>query len=61
MTMRERFYKKMAGTSAVFIPANFNHASPVERDGLVWSDAELHLPQQPQALQWKPASPHRSH
>ncbi|QEI14270.1 hypothetical protein FY115_15000 [Cellvibrio japonicus] len=44
----------MAGTSAVFIPANFASASPVERDGLVWSDAELHMPDSPQPLAWKP-------
>lgn len=51
--MRERKYKKMAGTSAVFIPADFASASPVERDGLVWSDAELHMPANPQRLVWK--------
>nr|WP_324258673.1 hypothetical protein [Cellvibrio fontiphilus] len=51
--MRERFYKKMAGTSAVFIPADFNHASPVERDGLVWTDTELSMPDKPQMLCWK--------
>lgn len=52
--MRERFYKKMAGTSAVFIPAEFNQASPVERDGLVWTAAELSMPDSPQSLHWKP-------
>ena len=36
-------YKKMAGTSAVFVLANFAHASPVERDGMIWSGKELHL------------------
>ncbi len=51
--MRERFYKKMAGTSAVFIPADFNQASPVERDGLVWTAAELNMPESPQMLRWK--------
>lgn len=51
--MRQRFYKKMAGTSAVFIPVDFAHASPVERDGLIWSASELHMPTEPQALQWK--------
>src|SRR5690606_33897063 len=51
--MRARNYKKMAGTSAVFIPADFNSASPVERDGLVWTDAELSMPDSPQPLQWK--------
>lgn len=52
--MRQRVYKKMAGTSAVFIPADFNHASPVERDGMTWTDAELSMPESPQGLQWKP-------
>lgn len=36
-------YKKMAGTAAVFISTEFAKAAPVERDGLVWSEAELHL------------------
>lgn len=52
--MRERNYQKMAGTSAVFIPANFASASPVERDGLVWTATELHMPSSPQTLTWKP-------
>lgn len=51
--MRERSYKKMAGTSAVFIPADFNGASPVERDGLVWSGEELHMPASAQPLTWQ--------
>lgn len=51
--MQQRFYKKMAGTSAVFIPVTFAHASPVERDGLIWSDSELHMPEHPQPLTWK--------
>ena len=51
--MQERTYKKMAGTSAVFIPADYSTASPVERDGLVWTDVELHMPVSPQALAWK--------
>lgn len=33
----------MAGTSAVFVFADFSKSSPVERDGLTWSDKELHL------------------
>ena len=49
----KRTYKKMAGTSAIFIPADFSHASPVERDGLVWTDEELSMPTSPHALQWK--------
>lgn len=52
--MRERIYKKMAGTSAIFIPADFAIASPVERDGLSWNDSELSMPSEPQPLQWKP-------
>lgn len=53
--MQERLFKKIAGTSAVFIPAEFDHASPVERDGLVWNAAELSLPEAGAALRWKPA------
>lgn len=52
--MTIRIYQKMAGTSAVFIPANFANASPVERDGLTWSDVELSMPTTPQPLTWKP-------
>jgi hypothetical protein len=52
--MKERIYKKMAGTSAIFIPADYASASPVERDGLVWTDTELSMPSSPQTLQWKP-------
>ncbi|MFT5117119.1 MAG: hypothetical protein ACI9NY_000647 [Kiritimatiellia bacterium] len=48
-------YKKMAGTSAVFISAEFNHASPVERDGMIWTAEELHLEDLPQRRQEKPA------
>ena len=50
-----RIYKKMAGTSAVFIPKDFSAPSPVERDSLVWTDAELDMPTSPKSLQWKPA------
>ncbi|MCB1615725.1 MAG: hypothetical protein KDI30_06905 [Pseudomonadales bacterium] len=50
----DRFYKKMAGTSAVFIDAAFDVASPVERDGLVWSGGELGLESDPRNLCWKP-------
>jgi hypothetical protein len=50
-------YKKMAGTSAVFLSATFNKASPVERDGMDWSAAELHLEQLPLHYQEKPAMP----
>ena len=48
-------YKKMAGTSAVFLSADFGKASPVERDGLIWSAAELHLEQLPAQHQRKAA------
>lgn len=36
-------YKKMAGTSAVFLIADHSKASPVERDGMSWSAEELHM------------------
>ena len=36
-------YKKMAGTAAVFVHAHLHANSPVERDGMVWSETELHL------------------
>ena len=48
-------YKKMAGTAAVFLSADFDKASPVERDGLIWSAEELHLEQFPAQHQRKPA------
>ena len=48
-------YKKMAGTSAVFVFANSDKPSPVERDGMVWSDEELHLNELPEQRQEKPA------
>lgn len=50
-----RIYKKMAGTSAVFIPDDFSTPSPVERDSLVWTDVELGMPASARSLQWKPA------
>ncbi len=43
----------MAGTSAVFLSADFEKASPVERDGLIWSAEELHLDQLPKQRQQK--------
>jgi hypothetical protein len=46
-------YKKMAGTSAVFISTEYHHASPVERDCMVWSAEELHLYDLPQHRQEK--------
>lgn len=47
-------YKKMAGTSAVFLSSDHQGASPVERDGMVWTAAELHLDEMPQNQQQKP-------
>jgi hypothetical protein len=47
-------YKKMAGTSAVFLSAAFANAAPVERDGMVWTAEELHLEQLPSQHQQKP-------
>lgn len=52
--MSQRIYKKMAGTSAVFITSNFNAPSPVERDGLTWTESELHMPKARECLHWKP-------
>jgi hypothetical protein len=42
-----RQYKKLAGTSAVFILDSYQGASPVDREGLVWTEEELHLEQMP--------------
>jgi hypothetical protein len=47
-------FKKMAGTSAVFVIENYKAASPVERDGLVWQGDELHLDEIPDNLTPKP-------
>lgn len=38
----------MAGTAAVFVIGNMGHASPVERDGMVWTAEELHLHTMPE-------------
>ncbi|UTF59146.1 hypothetical protein [Gilvimarinus sp. DA14] len=43
-------YKKMAGTCAVFIDENDSNSSAQERDGLVWSAAELHVQEIPAQL-----------
>lgn len=45
-----KLFKKMAGTSAVFVFADYQGPSPVERDGLVWTSDELHLNEQLPAL-----------
>ncbi len=52
--MNQRIYKKMAGTSAVFITSDYDSPSPVERDGLTWTDDELSMPSTPQSMHWKP-------
>jgi hypothetical protein len=49
----QRHYKKMAGTSAVFVSADHNGASPVERDGMVWTEAELGLDNCNHTLHWR--------
>jgi hypothetical protein len=46
-------YKKMAGTSAVFVSAQYPHASPVERDGMVWNSSELHVDDLPDDRRYK--------
>ena len=48
----ERIYKKMAGTSAVFVSAEHSGPSPVERDGLVWTAHELGLDSCKPSLRW---------
>ena len=40
-------YKKMAGTSAVFLQEDYDGPSPVERDGMIWQAEELHLDELP--------------
>jgi hypothetical protein len=40
-------YKKMAGTSAVFLREDYDGPSPVERDGMIWQAEELHLDELP--------------
>lgn len=51
----EQLYKKMAGTAAVFVFADNVKASPVERDGMVWTGVELHLDEMPSVRNEKPA------
>jgi hypothetical protein len=48
-------FKKMAGTAAVFLVADHEKASPVERDGMVWTAEELHLNELPVNGTQKPA------
>lgn len=52
--MRMQTYKKMAGTSAVFLAADYDQAAPVERDGMEWSAAELSLDKLPASVNPKP-------
>ena len=52
--MRAPTYKKMAGTAAVFLSSEFDKASPVERDGMVWTAQELHLEKLPKEHHRKP-------
>lgn len=53
--MQNTSYKKMAGTAAVFISADYHNSSPVERDGLIWNAEELHLEELPKQRNTKPA------
>ena len=53
--MNAAVYKKMAGTSAVFLSANFDKSSPIERDGMTWTAKELHLGKLPCQRQQKTA------
>jgi hypothetical protein len=46
-------YKKLAGTSAVFIDADCSLTMPVERDGMIWSADELGLVDCSISLNWK--------
>ena len=48
-------YKRMAGTAAVFVLDSYKGPSPVERDGLVWSEEELHLEELSDRLRECPA------
>jgi len=51
--MLNQTYKKMAGTSAVFISTEYAPASPVERDGMVWTAGALYLEDLPMQRQEK--------
>ena len=51
--MSARIYKKMAGTAAVFVVADTHDGSPVERDGMTWSDEELGMTTGARRLHWK--------
>lgn len=47
MDIEDMSFRKMAGTAAVFIFEDYDKASPVERNGLLWSAKELHLEELP--------------
>lgn len=49
----QRLYKKMAGTSAVFVAADHSGPSPVERDGLTWTEHELGVDMCSRTLHWR--------
>ncbi len=49
----QRSFKKMAGTSAVFVIANHSGATPLERDGLTWTEHELGLDSCSRQLHWR--------
>ncbi len=55
METPEKSYKKMAGTSAVFIASDYSGATPVERDGMQWTANELHMDDLPAPQVQKPA------
>jgi len=48
-------YKKMAGTSAVFVCDDNSRPSPVERDGMKWTADELHMSEISHCQREKPA------
>ncbi len=48
-------YKKMAGTSAVFVMSDGHANKPVDVQGMIWSADELHLETKPAILNNKPA------
>ena len=53
--MLAQAFKKMAGTSAVFLSADFEKASPVEREGKIWTSEDLQLEFLPKLRQQKPS------
>lgn len=53
--MVTHYYKKMAGTSAVFVCDDNSRPSPVERDGMKWTADELHMSEISQCRREKPA------